>query len=147
MTLALRALNHKDRTESELASWLERRGVEPAEIEEVLVRLAEIGGVDDRRYARRFAEDKRELAGWGPDRIAGDLSARGVPRHLIDAAVGWEGEADQARRAANLLEERGADLSDDRGRNRALGLLARRGYALEVAYEAVMMAERASRAA
>ena len=147
MTLALRALNHKERTESELAAWLAERGARPDEVEDVIARLAEIGALDDERYANRFAEDKRELGGWGPDRIARELSARGVSRDLIDAAVAWEGEPEQARRAARLLEARGADLSSDQGRNRALGLLARRGFGLEVGYEAVRLAERASRAA
>ena len=41
-------------------------------------RLLEAGALDDERFARRFAEDKRELRGWGPDRIAEALRARGV---------------------------------------------------------------------
>ncbi len=39
-----------------------------------------------------------------------------------------------------LLRERRHDLGDDAGRRRALGMLARRGYEAEVAYEAIRRA-------
>jgi hypothetical protein len=41
-----------------------------------------------------------------------------------------------------VLEEGGRELGDEAGRNRALALLARRGYPLEVAYDAVRAFER-----
>jgi hypothetical protein len=41
-----------------------------------------------------------------------------------------------------LLRDRGTELGDERARSRALGLLARRGYGSEVAYEAIRVAER-----
>ena len=53
---------------------------------DVLARLAEAGEIDDERFAVRFAEDKRELRRWGPDRIAEALRARGWRSALIDAA-------------------------------------------------------------
>ena len=43
-------------------------------------RLTEAGGIDDARFARLFAEDKRALRGWGPERIEEALRARGVGR-------------------------------------------------------------------
>ena len=79
--LALRALNYKERTESELRAWLADREVAEPEIEEVIALLIEAGAIDDAGFARRYAEDKRQLAGWGPDRIAtgpgGPRGARG----------------------------------------------------------------------
>src|SRR4029079_8986884 len=78
MALALRALNQKERTERELSEWLRERGVEEADAAEAVERLLESGGLDDADFARRFAEDKRELKGWGPDRISEALRARGV---------------------------------------------------------------------
>src|SRR4051812_12833809 len=93
--LALRALNRKERTESELRVWLAEREVGEAEIEEVIALLAEAGAIDDRSFARRFAEDKRELAGWGPDRIARALKTRGVRAEHIEEAIAGEDEARQ----------------------------------------------------
>lgn len=145
--LALRALGYKERTESELRGWLAVREVEEAEIEEVIAQLSEVGAIDDASFARRYAADKRLLAGWGPDRIAKALDARGVAREHIEAALDVEDEQEQLDRATSLLADRGMSGGSERERERALRLLVRRGYALELAYEAVRAAERRSREA
>jgi regulatory protein len=142
--LALKALGYKERTESELRSWLGERGVGEAEVAEVIAVLAEAGAIDDESFARRFAEDKRDLAGWGPERIGRALEARGIARELIDAALAGDGEAEQLERAVALLAGRGMRCDSEPERERALRLLVRRGYALELAYQAVREAERAS---
>src|SRR3954451_23900242 len=91
--LALKALSYKERTESELREWLAAREVAEAEIEEVIALLAEAGAIDDAGFALRYAEDKRSLAGWGPDRITRSLQSRGVAHEHVEAALGEEGEA------------------------------------------------------
>jgi regulatory protein len=143
--LALKALGYKERSESELRDWLAERGVEAAEIEEVIALLAEAGAIDDASFARRYAEDKRLLAGWGPDRIVKALEGRGVAIEHIEAALGGEDEAAQLERATSLLADRGLRCDSERERERGLGLLVRRGYPLELAYEAVRAAEREAR--
>lgn len=110
----------------------------------MIARLTDEGLLDDARFARRYTEDKRELAGWGPERIREALLARGVDRELVDAALEDEGEPEQLQRAVAMLAERGLRCDTDPERERALRLLVRRGYALELAYEAVRAAERAS---
>lgn len=124
--------------------WLGERGFDPAEIAAALERLIEAGAIDDERYARIFAEDKRELAGWGPERISAALAERGVEGALIEAVCGAEGHAQQVERAAELLARRGIGIDDDRERGRALGFLTRRGYEYEVAYEAIRAFSRAA---
>jgi regulatory protein len=145
--LALKALSYKERTESELREWLGERAVEAAEIEEVIALLIEAGAIDDASFARRYAEDKRELAGWGPDRISKALEGRGVAREHIEAVLGGEDEDAQVARAVALLGDRGMSCRTERERERALGLLVRRGYPLELAYEAVRRVERLADAA
>ncbi len=140
--LALTALSHKERSVAELGRWLGQRGVAAEEAEETLSHLIEVGAIDDARFAARYAEDKRELAGWGSERIRAALLERGVERADVEAAIGLDDEVTEVERAAALLRERGADLGDERARSRALGLLARRGYGSEVAYEAIRVAER-----
>jgi regulatory protein len=143
--LALRALNYKERTESELRTWLAEREVGEPEIEEVIALLIEAGAIDDWSFARRYAEDKRQLAGWGPDRIAKALEGRGVAREHIEAALVGDDADAQLERAVALLGDRGMGCDSGRERDRALGLLVRRGYPLELAYEAVRSVERPSR--
>jgi regulatory protein len=140
--LALQALGRKERTEAELADWLREHGVEEIEVAEVVGRLIESGGLDDERFARRFAEDKRELAGWGPERIREALLARGVAAEDVEAALADEDEGIQIDRAFAALNERKMSCDSESERARALAFLARRGFPLEVGYDAVRRCER-----
>ena len=140
--LAVGAIARKERTVAELREWLAARAVEADEIEATLDRLISIGELDDEHFATLYAQDKRELSGWGPDRILSALLDRGVDRALAEAAVGGEDQSEQAERAASLVLDRGHDLEQEAGRGKALAFLARRGYPSEVAYQAVRLAER-----
>jgi regulatory protein len=136
--IANHALASRERTEHEIRALLERRGCEPAAVARVLDDLAAVGLIDDARYAARFAEDKRELAGWGSDRIARDLQRRGVEQLHVDAALAGVGRDDELAYAVDLLCTRYREpLVDDRARNRAWQMLVRRGYEPELAYAAV----------
>lgn len=44
--------------------------------------------LDESRYAAFFARDKSSLAGWGEQKIRYALSAKGIERDVIDAALG-----------------------------------------------------------
>lgn len=136
---ALGAIGRKERTEFEMREWLEAREVEQEEIDRVVNFLIENEALDDRKFAFAYVSDKRELQGWGRTRIRETLLKRGLRRDLIQEALDQDTRDDESEvdRATRVLEERGADLSDDRGRNRALGLLARRGYSSEEAYAAI----------
>ena len=139
---AVGALGQRERTTAELVSWLGERGYAPAEVEAAIERLTAIGELDDERFARRYAEDKRELRGWGADRIREALAAKGLDRATIAGALGAVTADEELTRAIELLERRGEPAVDESSRSRALGFLARRGYESELAYEAVRAFER-----
>jgi len=145
LDLSYRYLGRRDRTVAELRRHLEGKRVEPDTIDEVVAELHEQGYLDDARFAQRFAEDRRTLDAWGAERIERKLREAGVPAEHIEAALGTQ-TADEAREAAiDLLRRRLSEPPrDDRGRERALGLLVRRGYDLELAYDAVRAFERAA---
>jgi regulatory protein len=143
LSLALKALERKERTVAEMGSWLRARGVGPDEAEEVVDRLVSTGVLDDARYARRYAEDKRELRRWGSDRIRAALLDRGVSVEDADEALAEAGDEQEIERAVGLIRDRAAaGLEDALERQRALGALIRRGYDSEVAYEAIRRARR-----
>jgi regulatory protein len=135
---AWRALNRRDHTEAEMARVLARRRVEPETIAAVIEELLEQGYLDDARYAQRFAEDRRRLDAWGPDRIERRLAALGVASEHIAAAVGEPDPAGELEAALALLARRFPQPpATPRDRDRALGVLVRKGYSLELAYDAV----------
>ena len=113
-------------------------------IEEVVAELSTTGILDDARYAERFTEDRRNLMGWGPERIQQDLARRGIPADLIEAALASRGREDELAAAREVLSARFGSLDDDRARNRAWQLLVRRGYDAELAYDAVREHARAA---
>lgn len=137
----LAAIRRRERGTAELADWLAARGFAAEDVSSAIARLTEVGELDDHRFAGRFAEDKRELRGWGPERIREALAARGIAREHIDAALGPDGHAQQLARAEALLARRGAPTSDAE-RAKALAYLIRRGYNLELSYEAIRRAGR-----
>ena len=138
LELAYRYLGHRERTVAQVRARLERAELPAEEIDAALAELTELGTLDDGRYARVFAEDKRNLEDWGTERIERVLRERGVDRRLIAAAISdapGQGEED---RALALLRRRFPQPSEDpRERERALGVLIRKGYESDVAYEVV----------
>jgi regulatory protein len=142
LDLAHRAVGRRERTVAELRTFLERKRVGPDEIAATIAELRGAGLLDDARFARRFAEDKRELDRWGSERIARDLHRRGVAPDLIDAAVADRGPEAELAAAVLVLEARAAPPGDDRARDRAWRILVRRGYTPEIAYEAIRAYER-----
>jgi regulatory protein len=138
LDLAYRYLARRDRTVAEVRRHLEAKRCEPAAIDAAIAELCEAGYLDDRRYAQRFAEDRRELDGWGAERIMQRLVAAGVAPEIAEAAVARD-HAAELEAAIALLRRRlgGVPPRNDRERERALGILVRKGYELEIAYDAV----------
>jgi len=136
--LAWRALNRRDRTELELRGILADKRVAPEEADVVMGELLAGGFVDDARFAERCAEDRRRLDAWGAERIARRLRALGVAPEHIAAALGEQEPGEELEAAVALLRRRvPAVPTTPRERDRALGMLVRKGYQLELAYDAL----------
>ena len=148
LDLAYRYLGRRDRTVLEVRRHLEDKRVEPSAIDAALDALKEAGYLDDARYARRFAEDRRSLDDWGADRIARRLHAAGVGEDDVAAALDAHDGDDEHDAAIALLRRRlGVPPQSDRERERALALLVRKGYDLDLAYDVVRAFEREPEAA
>jgi regulatory protein len=136
--LAWKAVGRREHTVAQLRSYLEGKRAEPEAIEAALGELSEAGVVDDARYARQFADDKRSLERWGTERIERELVRRGVAAEHVAAALEGQDRAGELDAAVELLSARFPEPpEDDQGRDRAWRLLVRRGYEPELAYEAV----------
>jgi regulatory protein len=142
LAAAYRFLDKRERTTSEVARRLRHEGFDAETIELTLVALVDGGSVDDRRFARLFTEDKRELEQWGSERIRRTLIERGIDPETVEAAL-EAGSVDDAAdgdrdRALELLHRRFPEPPQTRrDRDRALGILLRRGYEIELAVEAL----------
>jgi regulatory protein len=146
ITVAYVYLNKRERTVGEVRSRLEKvvekEDCTQKEADAAVEELLELGYLDDARYARLFVEDKRNLESWGTERIQRALAERGVERDVISAALSAAATgADESEldRAVELLRRRFPEpaVEDARGRERAFGMLVRKGYDSELAGDAV----------
>jgi regulatory protein len=144
--LAHRYLNARERTASEVRGHLDSKGIEPAVIDCVLALLTADRYVDDARFARLFVQDKRALDQWGAERIIRGLRTRGIDAEVIEAALaeddmsdvpGSNGEPELERALAILVRRFPVPPRQRRERDRALGVLIRKGYDPELALDAL----------
>ena len=143
LDIAYRFLGRRDRTVAEVRERLGADEIEPDVVDEAITELSRQGYLDDARYAHRFAEDRRTIDAWGAERIGRRLLAVGVEPALIAAALGERGAAEELEAAVTVLQRRFARApTSDRERERALGILVRKGYDLELAYDAIRAYER-----
>jgi SOS response regulatory protein OraA/RecX len=104
LTVALRALRHRDHSRSRLEARLAERGTRAATLEDALETLERAGLVDDARVGAARAQ---ELAGrgFGDAAIRFALEGEGLSGELVLEAIGaLDPEPDRAR---TLLDERG----------------------------------------
>lgn len=139
---AVDALARRARARGELARWLREREFTVEEIEPVLDRLAALGLLDDRAFARAFARSRMSGRGFGPRRVAAELGRRGVDRHIIDdvlaqareEALEEVGAGDDAADGDAITRAAATRLRSLQGldpvvaRRRLVGWLARRGH-------------------
>jgi regulatory protein len=140
-------LNRRERTVAEVRTQLERKGVSAALIDPAVQTFAEQGFLNDERFARLFVSDKRELEQWGSERIRRGLLTRGVDRELAERALtpgaggpdpSGDEEPTELDRALEILRRRfPAPPRERRERERALGVLLRKGYESELALDAL----------
>ena len=132
--LAWAALNQRDRTEAELALAAPGKArIEPgrwprrcsAELRERRLRRR-------RPFARRFAEDRRRLDAWGSERIERRLVAPASPGAHRDRAR-RRGQTSSRPRSPCCAAACPQPPATPRERDRALGILLRKGYELELA--------------
>jgi regulatory protein len=133
---ALRLLDRRARSSTEIRRRLEQVGFAQEAIEQTLQRLIGCGLVDDVRFARQLASTLGEGRGYGPRRIIFELGRRGISgeraEEALAGAYGEEGLLGRARRL--LVKKFGADVFATRDRRllaRAQRFLLARGYNFE----------------
>lgn len=128
----LRSLERRNFSVMELRRRLRQKGHTPEAIDFAIGRALAAGLLDDAAFARNFVAS-RAGRGRGPARLRRDLTALGVERGLIDAAIQaqWPEPEDSLTLALDLARRRVrqlAGLPRDVQRRRLLSYLERRGF-------------------
>lgn len=134
-------LGRRDYSEKELRDRLARKGAEPADVDRVIERLADLGLVDDAKYAAAFVRSRRRKK--GAFAIRRELRRKGIEGMAADRALEPLTEDAQLATAVRLLDKHAWRFAaaDDRARARAYAFLARRGFPPDVAGAALRTCE------
>ncbi|MBR3289975.1 MAG: regulatory protein RecX [Clostridia bacterium] len=124
---ALWLLSHRDYSRRELAQKL-RDGGDRETADKTAARMEEIGLVNDRRYAEKWARELCFVKHYPARRAVMKLLEKGVPREVAEAAIA-EIEPDDVTSALAFLHKKcyTAD-QDEKARQKIYGALLRYGF-------------------
>jgi regulatory protein len=131
MGRAFNLLGYRARSEAEVRERLGRYGYVEETVEGVILRLRELGYLDDEEFARLKAREKARK--YGPQRVSAELRYSGLGEELTRGVVEEEfagrPEVGEARSAAARRYNGHGSEAEAR---RVYGFLVRRGYSAEV---------------
>lgn len=158
LNAAARFLEARSRSVHELRRHLTQAGYRADLVEAAVIRLTELGMLDDATFARTWVESRDRARPRSEVALRRELALKGIDRELAaevlderrsghfgagdagGAAVGDAGNGPDLAAAERLLAKRGgalARIADPRARRqRAYALLARNGFDPEVCREA-----------
>lgn len=124
---ALWLISYRDHSRKELIGKL-RRDFSEESCEKAVLRLEELGLIDDERYARRYAADLIELKNLSERGVRQKLYEKGIDRDLIDEII-EECIFDEKEQIRAVIEKKYARaLNDEKGQRRCANGLARLGF-------------------
>jgi regulatory protein len=132
---ALGLLAVRPRSRRELERRLLQARFHASEVHDVLQRLERVGLVDDRAFARQYAEHRFGTRKEGSRGVVQGLRAAGISPALAATVAGEAGDDDEDR-AAELARSRATRLrgvAPEKAFARLSTLLMRRGYGPEIA--------------
>jgi len=104
------------------------RHVDESGAKAAVVRMMELGLVDDADYARRFAADRVNRKGYSQERVTWELAQKGVSREVIQQVL-EEREDDPRQQIEDLVRCKYLHrLKDEKGLRRTVEALRRLGY-------------------
>ena len=138
--VALRKLDARACSRSELTSAIEGRGFSAQLAAEVVDRLEAVGLVDDQAYADALVRSRFSGTGASGRALREVLVRKGLDAATIEHALSQIDRVDEAERAAQLVARKRRSLAGvprETAYRRLSSMLARKGYSPSVASAAV----------
>jgi regulatory protein len=148
--VSMHALTKRGMSVAEMTKLLERREIEPDEVEAEIARLEGVGLLDDQALAENLVRTLQERKGLGRSAVSAELRRRQVDPLAIEQALDAIDTDDELERAIEVATKRAGQLRsyDPETAKRRLGAyLQRRGYSGSVfsaAMEAALKPQRGS---
>ncbi|MGB4759346.1 MAG: RecX family transcriptional regulator [Candidatus Saccharimonadales bacterium] len=103
---ALRYIAMRQRSEWEIASYLERKGAEPALQTQILNKLSNYGYVDDEKFAAAWVENRRLLRPISKRKLQQELKLKRVNNEVIEKVLQGDETDELAVLKALIIKKR-----------------------------------------
>lgn len=133
--VALNALSSRAKSRYELESQLAKRGVTKESTKLVLDRLAAVGLIDDREFARVWSQSRARTRGLSRRVLAQELSAKGIDRAIAEEVLAEISADDEYEAALTVAAKKARSVINlPRGVQvrRIFDLLARKGFSSSI---------------
>ena len=133
-------LESQPRSRAELAESLAKKNVPDELAERLLDRFEEVGLIDDADFARQWVHSRQRARGLAPRVLAMELRRKGIDPEIVDEVLAELDPAQERQAAHRLVQKKLRSMTslDDTTRIRRLtSMLARKGYAPQVAFDVV----------
>ena len=134
MEHAMRYLTMRDRTVSEMQTYLDGKDFGEADVDATIERLKELSLLDDARYAVRFVETRLASKPVSRRHLWEQLKSHGLADEHINAALDTvepEDEANNARQVAEKYWRQLQCLDPQQRRDRVMKRLQSRGFSYD----------------
>jgi regulatory protein len=138
--ILLRRLTDQPRSRAELAESLAKKNVPSDIAQRMLDRFEELGLVNDEEFARLWVQSRQRTRGLAPRVLSMELRRKGISDDVIGevlADIDPEAERQAAHRLVQKKLRSMAGLDDTTRIRRLTSMLARKGYAPQVAFDVV----------
>ena len=140
MDYAMKYLALKDRTVSEMQTYLDGKDFGEADVDATVERLIELRLLDDRRYAQRYVETRLNAKPVSRRHLYEQLKSHGIEEQYIREAMEQTDEDDERENALSVARKfarQFKDLEPDKRRMRVMSRLQARGYGYDTARNAL----------
>ena len=133
---ALRFLEARPRSSTEVKQRLRKKQVADEVIDQIVARLQEVGLIDDAAFAKFWVENREEFRPRAARALRFELKRKGLANDVIDGVVNTVDEKESAYRAGTARAARWRTLDRREFMEKLIAFLARRGFSYPVAKDA-----------
>ena len=129
---AVQLISRRPRSIVEIQRHLRNKGYPDQAIEEAVMRLQEVGLLDDEAFARYWVDQRDTFKPRSHLALRQELQQKGVARHIIETAISEVDQTAAAQRVAAKQANRYAHLNKNEFRKKMGSFLHRRGFHYEI---------------
>ena len=135
---------YQDRTQQEVRDKLYSYGLEPDDVEELIIRLSQEKMIDEERYAQAYVRGKYGLKKWGRRKIVQGLKAKGISDYCIKQGLKEIDFEVYEQNLQQLLEKKNSTEKEKNPfarRQKLTFYLMSKGYESDLVQEAIKQLE------